>query len=1556
MWRQALAVSLYLVLGSPAVADRPAPALIPEGESIHDNGAGLATQMFGNVGAVAWSPDGARLATGSSDGTARIWDATSGKEASTLPGHNGSINSLAWSPDGRWLATGSDDNTARIWDTTRGKELVTLRGHGGSIKTLAWSPPDGRWLATGSDDNTARIWDPASGTQVGVLRGHRSAIYSLAWSPNGARIATGSADGITRIWNAASGQEVATLLALYNTPIHTVAWSLDGSRLATGTADSTVRIWDASAWGEVATQLEHSKVVTTLAWSPDGVRLATGSDDGTAHIWDAATGTEVATLRGHSGNIKSLAWSPDGARLATGSDDNTARIWDVASGRALATLSGDNDFINTLAWSPDGSRLATASDDGTAHIWDAASGTQNATLVGRNEFPANDTNANKIQAMAWSPDTQSLAAVYLDGTVRIRDAASGSEITTLRGYGWIKTFAWSPDSRWLAMGISDGTVLVWDKDASGAPATLSGHTSAILTLTWSLDGTRLATGSADSTARIWDAASGREIATLEHDRSVVTAAWSPDGRWLATESSDNTVRIWDASGKEVVVLPRNDFVPVLAWSPRQNRLATGSLDNAVRIWDARGNDVLTTMNGHDAAIHSLAWSPDGARLATGSNDNTARIWNTTSGGEVATLPGYGHSTRILAWSPDGSRLATVSADGRLINWDSADPSKHIVIVSGRNQRWVACRFPGQICFRFDDGSLMRELDDEKIRRIGPPAEMEPPKFEIDPSLSLVEIEVDDGKMLSFPFVIRNVGGRAYGIRLRAINPNKETEVSFAQILSVTRSAQLDVSQRNATTKRNLAETVVAIGHNGKIDGELRFVAAAKFRNPQNAGLKLQLSVVHAYGEQVLGEIRLQIRAAELRLSLAELTEGNKPQLAVRIDNRGSLATGGLIVRKPPELSSIDGSGASKGLQAIPSIEPLRINAEPTFVYDLTDKQVTALRKKQNPEIAFNLSTVSNPKSDGLANSQPFHTWTLTAPLQFKTPPGTPLITWIGAAVALAVVAYGGLVFGNPLLARASAMPAGLYSIGINELSKARRLLILAGRLDSVLSSTSVPKQRLNHALIFARNLDTKQRAKMLADTLELTLSGDFNSTPKGLAYIDAATSQNLLVNLAKVRLAFPRADMSADEIIHQIHSVDFSPDLTTVVVPLTIAQANTLRNKTRDRLEPFAVLAPQELTAVLLSTDPLMIFSKSLADQAPPRRLSAYQLGAGVTRAAAFFGREKELSNILNREPTNYIVIGGRQVGKSSLLKEIKRRLDIRKTLECSYLALKDADLQVPLISAFGLSPNTSLEDIYANLGRSDRTRRMILIDEADQFVLHEAATGYKNLAIFRRLSEEGRAYFILAGFWDLYRMIAFDYASPLRNFGEQVRIGGLDKGACQRMCIRPMTALNLTYENLNSVSRIYSSTAGRANLVSVACDEIVKSMSPDERIILDQKVENALQSFELRSQLEGWSELSGRSAERENNLDRIIVYSTIGSDGFRVEDIQEIIKENSLNYSSEDVRESLARLTLAFIINRDSDARYRFVVPIFIEMMKEQDLVESKRQAVQRAKNASEI
>jgi len=136
------------------------------------------------VNSVSFSPDRRYIASGSDDGTVKIWDAALGEVKQTREGHGSQVTSVSFSPDGRYIASGSGDCSVKIWDAASGEVKQTLEGHDHLVRSVAFSP-DGRYIASGSDDQTVKIWDAASGEVKQTLEGHGGTVRSVFFSPDG---------------------------------------------------------------------------------------------------------------------------------------------------------------------------------------------------------------------------------------------------------------------------------------------------------------------------------------------------------------------------------------------------------------------------------------------------------------------------------------------------------------------------------------------------------------------------------------------------------------------------------------------------------------------------------------------------------------------------------------------------------------------------------------------------------------------------------------------------------------------------------------------------------------------------------------------------------------------------------------------------------------------------------------------------------------------------------------------------------------------------------------------------------------------------------------------------------------------------------------------------------------------------------------------------------------------------------------------------------------------------------------------------------------------------
>ena len=313
------------------------------------------------VAAIAFSPDGSRLLSGSGDGAVRVWDAATGDELKSAAGHRRGVTAVAYSPDGALFASASSDRTIRVWDARDGIEVAVLRGHNREVNSIAFRP-DGLRIVSASEDGKVKIWDALTGKRLMTLGGDGRAVNAVAWSPDAERIVSGSGvcsmpvrmdDNALTLWDASRGRRLASLKGHHNVT-RVVAYSPDGGRIISGSDDWTVRVWDAGAGDECAAFLGHSDGVRAVTYSPDASLIVSGSRDGTLRIWDARTYVESPTFRhapqgvlvaecvGHTGEVLAVAWSPDGRRIASGSGDGTIRMWTaegLMSGAGVGNLS-----------------------------------------------------------------------------------------------------------------------------------------------------------------------------------------------------------------------------------------------------------------------------------------------------------------------------------------------------------------------------------------------------------------------------------------------------------------------------------------------------------------------------------------------------------------------------------------------------------------------------------------------------------------------------------------------------------------------------------------------------------------------------------------------------------------------------------------------------------------------------------------------------------------------------------------------------------------------------------------------------------------------------------------------------------------------------------------------------------------------------------------------------------------------------------------------------------------------------------------------------------------
>lgn len=275
----------------------------------------------GSVKACAFSADGSRIVSASGSerrtvgggpywvaGELKVWDAQTGIELATLSGHEEVVTVCAFSPDGSRIVSGSSDNTARIFDSTTGEQLFTLAGHDGSLYACAFSL-DGKRVVSASSDGALKLWDANTGLEIATLEGHKRAVNDCAFSPDGRQIASASDDATLRLWDGVSGEEIRVLSG-HKSAVKSVTFSPSGMELGSASLDGTVRLWAAMTGEELATLSGHSGCVFACCFSPDGTRVLSVSEGNRylaeseqtrVVLWDVVSGSQLAKLGGAHG-------------------------------------------------------------------------------------------------------------------------------------------------------------------------------------------------------------------------------------------------------------------------------------------------------------------------------------------------------------------------------------------------------------------------------------------------------------------------------------------------------------------------------------------------------------------------------------------------------------------------------------------------------------------------------------------------------------------------------------------------------------------------------------------------------------------------------------------------------------------------------------------------------------------------------------------------------------------------------------------------------------------------------------------------------------------------------------------------------------------------------------------------------------------------------------------------------------------------------------------------------------------------------------------------------
>ncbi len=583
---------------------------------------------------------------------------------------------------------------------------AVLRGHSNGVTAAEFIGDDDELVVTSAVDRTARVWR-RDGTGDPQVLPHADPVNGVVVSPDRQRFVT-LGEPTARLWQVgAPGAPVTELGGFRGGEARSelAAFTADGRRLATTDRQGTVRLWEVDS-GRLLAQLgNHGDRVFAIGFDADGRRLATGDGDGGLFLWRMDGGTHDK-LTGLGDLVSAVHMGADGQLMATSA--RKAQVWSAA-GEPRFALRGHTGEITGGAASPDGREYATASKDGTVRLWDAATGTERLRLEHRGE----------VEQVVYSPDARWLATIS-DERINLWRRDNRHIVHALDGDPPNGVVFSRDSAHLLSHASSEQTARVWDLRGLADGMVFRAPREGVKRVFGGCDlGQVLAFGK-DGTLRSWDCSDGRPVAErrlstlqildIEIDAALTRAAYLDEkgGVWVTS--------LVEGQPRKLGVHPRLGWR--VGFSPDGRHLISTGYDRTAHIWDLVGAAPPVVLMGHTSpVVWDAAWSPDGATIATIANDTSVRIWSVGSaladsrrGPTVLqasqVFTGHKRGAKTVAFSPDGTRVLTSSPDSTARIWDPLGVAAPVVLEGHRGELYAAAWSPdgARIATSSEDGT------------------------------------------------------------------------------------------------------------------------------------------------------------------------------------------------------------------------------------------------------------------------------------------------------------------------------------------------------------------------------------------------------------------------------------------------------------------------------------------------------------------------------------------------------------------------------------------------------------------------------------------------------------------------------------------------------------------------------------------------------------------------------------------------------------------------------------------------------------------------------------
>lgn len=616
------------------------PTLVPD-ELIEESLSKILPQRvlqghLDHVLAVAFSPNGQRIATGDRTGRIRLWTSQGEHLISFQASEKFEITSLTFSADSQTVITGAVDGAIKTWN---------LKGDSISPSWTAPSPgrftiallPTGQIMQLGQGGSRLEFWHVQNKAVFPVLE--RFAVVALSPHQNRFFMVGGNTTGVIRVLDA-QGKLLAPPVSAHQGQVREIAVfqskNRDESYIATAGYDKKLRLWrlQSSRLLPLSNPISLASSISALAFTSYQSQpiLISGDDSGGITLWDLQGNQIREPLKTHEGSTTAIAVSPDGKSVITGGQDNVGRLWQLDELPLWFPRRARQSGITSAAVAQDVPLIVTGGQNGTIRIWNQ----QGIPLT--NGLPAHPKGTTLV---AISTDGKTIISAGQDGKIQRWQGRDRWGKQSLGNHDTaVNAIALTLDGKTLVSGDDEGNVWLWQLDKESSRQRLSKFNDGVRAVFIAPDGSKILALGVDGTLHWWSASNlqaEHSFPTEEGPLLNGSVVLSPSGQQIATGADAGQIKIWSLNGQLIQTITNDDHqgspITSLAFSPDGKRILSGGWNAKTYLWNLEGNAVGQPFEGHgnkdeSAEVNAVAFLPDGQTVISVGSDDTLRFWPT----------------------------------------------------------------------------------------------------------------------------------------------------------------------------------------------------------------------------------------------------------------------------------------------------------------------------------------------------------------------------------------------------------------------------------------------------------------------------------------------------------------------------------------------------------------------------------------------------------------------------------------------------------------------------------------------------------------------------------------------------------------------------------------------------------------------------------------------------------------------------------------------------------------------------------------------------------------